>query len=139
MWVSHMSQGIGNIKGSGRDTGGGGGQCPTRPPPPPHFLRRGGNAPPLFLRTEQFNLKLELFLAIHQRMEVAFSYKAFIVVPIMCHPLISLYSSWSIPNIAPMHLLCCHFLPLHFSRAVSALEECIDLMGRGHATPICPV
>ena len=41
---------------------------------PPHFLRRGGNAPPLFLRTEQFNLKLELLLAIHQRMEVAFNY-----------------------------------------------------------------
>ena len=49
---------------------------------PPHFFRRGGNAPPLFLRTEQFNLKLELFLAIHQRMEVAFNSRAFIVVPI---------------------------------------------------------
>ena len=60
---------------------------------PPHFLRRGGNAPPLFLRTEQFNPKLELFLAIHQRMEAAFNSRAFIVVPIMCHPLISLYSS----------------------------------------------
>ena len=56
---------------------------------PPHFVRRGGNAPPLFLRTEQFNPKLELFLAIHQRMEVAFNYRAFIVVPIICHPLIS--------------------------------------------------
>ena len=43
----------------------------------------GGNPPPpLFLRTEQFNLKLELFLAIHQRMEVAFNSRAFIVVPI---------------------------------------------------------
>ena len=59
---------------------------------PPHFLRRGGSAPPLFLRTEQFNPKLELFLAIHQRMEVAFNYRVFIVVP-MCHPLISLCSS----------------------------------------------
>ena len=49
--------------------------------------------PPLFLRTEQFNPKLELFLAIHQRMEVAFNYRVFIVVPIMCHPLISLCSS----------------------------------------------
>ena len=32
----------------------------------------------------QLNLKLELFLAIHQRMEVAFNYRAFIVVPIIC-------------------------------------------------------
>ena len=52
---------------SGRDTGGAGGAL----------------APPLFLRTEQFNLKLELFLAIHQRMEVAFNYRVFIVVPII--------------------------------------------------------
>ena len=38
----------------------------------------GGQCLPLFLRTEQFNLKLELFLAIYQRMEVAFNYRAFL-------------------------------------------------------------
>ena len=42
---------------SGRDTGGAGEALP-----PPHFLRWGAL---LFLRTEQFNLKLEVFLAIH--------------------------------------------------------------------------
>ena len=38
----------------------------------------GGQWLPLFLRAEQFNLKLELFLAIYQRMEVAFNYRAFL-------------------------------------------------------------
>ena len=54
---------------------------------PPHILRRGGNAPPLFLRIEPFNLKLELFLATHQRMEVAFNSRAFIVVSMYVPPI----------------------------------------------------
>ena len=40
----------------------------------------GGGGGGSFLRTEQFNLELELFLAIHQRVEVAFNDRAFIVV-----------------------------------------------------------
>ena len=43
--------------------------------------------PPHFLRTEQFNLKLEFFLATHQRMEVAFNSRVFIVVPMYVPPI----------------------------------------------------
>ena len=92
---------------------------------PPHF----------FLRTEQFNPKLELFLAIHQRMEVAFNYRVFnycgpYYVPPINFPILFMINSQhgSQHSSRPMHSL---FLPLHFSCAVSALayHQQVDRFG----------